>query len=242
MSAQITEFSNSQNGVKPRDFKSYNPIQIRLQNEFNQHFRDEYYYEIKRGELTPTQCKVISNEESGILLMSFDLKEPWGTHRKYQVFEDLYTEIFARPEVSADRILMLKLIDDSIQSKLGSINNQLIARYNLTRFAILYFVRTILENDDVGRDAILRPENYVRDQIDRADFIACTNRIIDDIIVDLNMEVDGLSEDFDYKSRLREESWVNSLSKNIVGTYLKLVKSNRLSSFTKEWRDKLTGR
>lgn len=30
LSSQITEYSNSQNGVKPRDFKSYNQIQIRL--------------------------------------------------------------------------------------------------------------------------------------------------------------------------------------------------------------------
>jgi hypothetical protein len=242
LSSQITEYSNSQNGVKPRDFKSYNPIQIRLQNEFNQHFQNQYYYEIKRGEQTPNQSEIISNEEAGILLMSFDLKEPWGTHRKYQVFEDLYTDIFARPEVSADRILMLKLIDNSIANKIGNINNQLIARYTLTRYAILYFIRTILENDEVGKDVILRPEVYVRSQIDRTDFVDCVNRIIDDIIVDLNMEVDGLGEDFDYKSKLRDETWVNNLARNIVGTYLKLVKSQRLSSFTKEWNDKLASR
>lgn len=239
LSAQITEYSNSQNGVKPRDFKSYNPIQIRLQNEFNQNFRNQYYYEIKRGEVTPVQCQVISNEEAGILLMSFDLKEPWGTHRKYQVFEDLYNEIFARPEVTSDRIIMLKLIDNSIIDKIGNINNQLIARYSLTRYAIMYFIRTILENDEIGRDVILQPNVYVRSQVDRQDFIACINRIIDDIIVDLNMEVDGLGENFDYKSKLRDESWVNGLSKSIVGTYLKLVKSHRLNSFTNEWADKL---
>lgn len=242
LSAQITEYSNSQNGVKPRDFKSYNPIQIRLQNEFNHNFQNQYYYEIKRGELTPNQCEVISNEEAGILLMSFDLKEPWGTHRKYQVFEDLYNDIFARPEVSADRILMLKLIDNSIVGKIANINNQLIARYNLTRYAILYFIRTILENDEIGKDVILNPNVYIRNQVDRADFIDCINRIIDDVVVDLNMEVDGLGEDFDYKSKLRDETWVNGLARNIVGTYLKLVKSQRLSSFTKEWTDKLASR
>ena len=33
---QVTRYSNNQNGVKPRDFKANNPIQIRLQNEFSQ--------------------------------------------------------------------------------------------------------------------------------------------------------------------------------------------------------------
>ncbi|MFI5186272.1 MAG: AIPR family protein [Chitinophagales bacterium] len=242
LSAQITEYSNSQNGVKPRDFKSYNPIQIRLQNEFNHHYNSQYYYEIKRGEMTPNNCEVISNEESGILLMSFDLKEPWGTHRKYQVFEDLYNNIFARPEVTADRILMLKLIDNAIVSKIPTINNQLIARYNLTRYAIIYFIRTILENDDLGRNVLQEPEKYVRALRDRQDFIACTNRIVDDIIVDLNLAVDGLAADFDYKSKLRDENWVNGLAKEIVGTYLKLVRSERLKSFTIEWTDRLGNR
>jgi hypothetical protein len=242
LSAQITEYSNSQNGVKPRDFKSYNPIQIRLQNEFNHHFANQYYYEIKRGENTPNNCEVISNEEAGILLMSFDLKEPWGTHRKYQVFEDLYNDIFARPEVSADRILMLKLIDNVIVSKIPSINNQLIARYNLTRYAIIYFIRTILENDELGKAALLEPEKFVRATQDRQDFISCISRTIDDIIVDLNLAVDGLGADFDYKSKLRDEVWVKGLAREIIGTYLKLVKSDRLNSFTKEWNLKVASR
>jgi len=36
--------------------------------------------------------------------MAFDLKEPWGTHRKYQVFDEKHADLFARPEVTADRI------------------------------------------------------------------------------------------------------------------------------------------
>jgi hypothetical protein len=242
LSAQITEYSNSQNGVKPRDFKSYNPIQIRLQNEFHQHYTNQYYYEIKRGENTPNNCEVISNEEAGILLMSFDLKEPWGTHRKYQVFEDFYNDIFARPEVSADRILMLKLIDNVIVNKIPLINNQLIARYNLTRYAIIYFIRTILENDDLGKVALLEPEKFVRTTQDRQDFISCISRIVDDVIVDLNLAVDGLGAEFDYKSKLRDELWVKGIAREIIGTYLKLVKSERLISFTKEWHQKVASR
>jgi hypothetical protein len=242
LSAQITEYSNSQNGVKPRDFKSYNPIQIRLQNEFNQLYTNQYYYEIKRGENTPNNCEVISNEEAGILLMSFDLKEPWGTHRKYQVFEDLYNDIFARPEVSADRILMLKLIDNVIVNKIPLIHNQLIARYNLTRYAIIYFIRTILENDELGKVALLEPEKFVRTIQDRQDFISCISRIVDDVIVDLNLAVDELGAEFDYKSKLRDELWVKGIAREIIGTYLKLVNSGRLISFTKEWQQKVASR
>ena len=48
---KITRFSNNQNGVKPRDFKANHPIQIRLQNEFDENYEDQFVFEIKRGEL-----------------------------------------------------------------------------------------------------------------------------------------------------------------------------------------------
>jgi hypothetical protein len=101
----ITRFSNNQNGVRARDFKSNNHIQIRLQNEFAHHYGSEFFFEIKRGE-DPRGLSVISNELAGQYLMAFDLKLPWATHRKYQVFEDLHSELFARPAVTAHRIVM----------------------------------------------------------------------------------------------------------------------------------------
>ena len=80
----VTSFSNNQNGVKARDFKSNNPIQIRLQNEFKKGFSKEFYYEIKRGD-DNAGLQTITNEQAGLYLMAFDLKRPWATHRKYQV-------------------------------------------------------------------------------------------------------------------------------------------------------------
>lgn len=75
LSEQVTRYSNNQNGVKPRDFQANNPIQIRLQNEFLNHYPNQYSFEIKRGENLGTGT-IISNEIAGLYLMSFDLKEP----------------------------------------------------------------------------------------------------------------------------------------------------------------------
>jgi hypothetical protein len=83
----ITKYSNNQNGVRPRDFKSNHPIQIRLQHEFKKLYAGQYFYEIKRGEAAE-QGIVISNEDAGLWLRAFDLKEPWTTHRRSEVFED----------------------------------------------------------------------------------------------------------------------------------------------------------
>ena len=234
----ITRYSNNQNGVKPRDFKANNTIQVRLQNEFKKSYGAEYFYEIKRGE-SNTTLTTISNEDAGIYLMSFDLKEPWSTHRKYQVFDDKYTELFGRPEVTAHRILMLYILDNIIKSKLPQINNQLVAKYALTRFALMYMVRQILENDLSGKLLIRAPQEFILTPANRSEFVSAISKIIDDVIVDFNGEVNTLGQDFDYRSRLREESWVKKLAQDIVGNYLKLVSRGRIPSFDEDWKNRI---
>lgn len=239
LSKTITHYSNNQNGVKARDFKSNNSIQVRLQNEFKDQYGGEYFYEIKRGEAN-TATTSISNELAGILIMSFDLREPWGTHRKYQVFDDKYSDIFGRPEVTAHRILMLFLMDRIIISKLSSISNKLVAKYELTRFAILFVLRQIFENDNKGKDLLLKPNIFVKDKVDRKNFIDATTTIINDIIIDFNGEVENFGEDFDYRSKLRDENWVKKLSQEIVSSYLKQVSRNRIESFESEWNSRVS--
>lgn len=234
LSSQITEYSNSQNGVKPRDFKSYNQIQIRLQNEVKEKFGAEYFYEIKRGEIAQNGLKVISNETMGVFLMSFDIGEPWNTHRVYQVFEDAYNKLFARPEVNASRIVLIQILNEALIEKIETIDNKLIARYALTKYALMYITRAILENDNVGKKLIQVPEKFVANGNLRKALKESFLVIIDDIIIDLNAEVGDLAEDFDYKSSLRNDDWVKKLSRNIVTNYLKQIKRKRIPSFEEE--------
>lgn len=241
LSKIITHYSNNQNGVKPRDFKSNNSIQVRLQNEFNKFYGGEYFFEVKRGESNET-LTTISNESAGIHIMSFDLKEPWATHRKYQIFDEKYNDIFGRPEVTAHRILMLYLTDRVILSKLPTMTNQLVAKYALTRCALMFILRQILENDPQGKALLSRPEDFVKTPEDRKDFVDVISIIINDIIIDFNGEVQNLGEDFDYKSKLRDETWIKKLSQEIVGSYLKQVSRRRINSFEDEWNIKIASR
>jgi AIPR protein len=236
LAKQVTEFSNNQNGVKPRDFMSNNPMQIRLQNEFKRDYDGHYAFEIKRGE-APSSGKVISNEDAGLFLMAFDLKEPWGTHRKYQVFEDKYADLFGRPEVTADRVVLCQVIVEAIDEALPSVKNQLFARYRLTRYLFLYIIRVILENDPLSREILERPKRFVRAEKDRKHFRGCMSKIVGDLVVDLNAEVEEYGDDFDYRDKLRDSAWVGELSKKVSGDHLKLVKRGRIKSFADEWKN-----
>lgn len=230
LSEMITRISNNQNGVKARDFKSNNQIQIRLQNEFEALYNGRFFFEIKRGE-DAKGVAVISNELAGQCLMSFDLKTPWSTHRKYQIFEDKHSDLFGRPSVTAHKIVLCHVIATTIQERQSLINNELFAKYILTRFFILYIVRLILENDDTATNVLDVPERYVHDEGDMVAFASTIGKLLDEVITDLNAEIDQLADDFDYRGKLRDEQWCKTLAHEIAATHKKLVSRGRMESF-----------
>lgn len=197
-------------------------------------FPDQYYYEIKRGD-EPGAGRKISNEDAGLYLRAFDLKEPWTTHRKYEVFEDKHSELFGRPSTTADRIVMLDLIVETIDAAIPEIENQLIGKYALARYLILYIVREILESDEMLQVISNQPAAFVRDEHARADFRACIELIVNDIIGDLNDELKTVEENFDYRGKLRDQQWVQALSRRIVADHRKLVSRKLMPSFREEW-------
>ncbi|SDB36019.1 AIPR protein [Desulfonatronum thiosulfatophilum] len=231
LSEMITRFSNNQNGVKARDFKSNNNIQIRLQNEFSDIYGSDFFYEIKRGEESGGS-EVITNEVAGQYLMAFDLKIPWATHRKYQIFEEKHSDLFGRPNVTADRIMLCHVIVKAFISQQQHISNKLFAKYDLTKFFILYVLRLLFEGSDGNSIEILKsPEKFVRVPKHRSCFSAAICKLLAEIITDLNAEIDQLGEDFDYRGKLRDEKWCKELAYEIAATHLKLVVRNRMESF-----------
>ena len=230
LSEMITHYSNNQNGVKARDFKSNNQIQIRLQNEFSSQYGSDFFFEIKRGE-DPGDLEVISNELAGQYLMSFDLKTPWATHRKYQIFEDRHSDLFGRPSVTAHRIAMCHVLAKQVEDFQHTISNTLFARYALTKFFLLYILRLILENDKSAQDVIEHPEKFSFDENRRTCLAATIIKLLSGIVTDLNAEIDQLGDDFDYRGKLRDEKWCKDLGHEIAATHKKLVDRGRLDSF-----------
>ena len=234
LAKQITEFSNNQNGVKPRDFKANSSPQIRIQNEFRLNYPGIYEYAIKRGE-EPQEGIVISNEDAGLYLMAFDLMQPWATHRKYQIFDDKHSEIFGRPEVGADRIVMCQVIREIIDEILEDINNQLLAKYVLARYLLIYLVRKVLDAEKFGHKLIHNPKDFVRDSVTRDKFRNLVTGILRDIVTDLNIEVAEYGDNFDYREKLRDETWVKKLTRDVVAQREKLVRRGNIKSIDAEW-------
>ena len=234
----ITRFSNNQNGVRVRDFMSNNRTQIRLQRDFATHYPKQYFFEIKRGEPHGAGI-VIKNETAGLYRMAFDLKEPWGTHRSYQVFGDKHAAIFGGPEVTAHRIVMLHVIMEAVESALKRMENRSCAKYLLTKFFFLYTIRLMVDNDPIGPELLLSPKTFVKRTAARDKFRSCIRTIADEIVVDLNLElkqlVKQLGDDFDYRDKMRDETWVTKLADQILALRIKLVQQDRMPSIKAIW-------
>ena len=236
LSEIITSYSNNQNGVKPRDFKSNHPIQTRLQNEFKALYKNEYAFEVKRGE--PIKgAEVIVNEDAGLELIAFDLKEPWTTHRKYQVFDEKYSEIFGRPEVTADRIVLCLTLMRDIEAKLEQeLENKLVGKYTLTRYLLLYAVRRTLESDEFGKELLANPGKFVRSPDTRKKLKETLSELLDGLVIDLNVETKELGEDFDYRGKLRDKDYVTQLAGELIAGYQKELKRKKATPLAERWK------
>jgi hypothetical protein len=217
LAREISINSNNQNGIKPRDLRSNDNVQVRLQAEFEKLRSEGYSFDVKRGE--EGSGSTISNEYAGKLLLAFDLEEPWSCHQTYKVFDEKYADIFARPEVTAHRIIFLAKIMGLIDKHLERLKNPSFAHYGLTKYALLAGIKKLLISDPIGKTLCQKPEiGFAAGRMD------CVLKVIDDlltsVVIDLNHEMDQGALN-DYKSDLKSRNSVEKVLNDLLRSYEK---------------------
>ena len=236
---KITHNSNNQNGIKPRDFQSNNPIQLRLRSEFQKKYGGEIGYRISRGE-EPSAKEIIDNEVAARVLLAFDLGQPWACHQTYRLFDELHSQIFARPDVNANRIVSRIDAFTSVSEELDGLENELVRKYTLTKFFLLYLLSEALSTDQVGSQFIANPSELLGDPIEpnkRACLRKALRQTLKDLLIDLNYEIREREEKeyFDHKRVLKSPTEIRTLRKGVLPSYEKLVGRGRISSFGETW-------
>ena len=213
----ITERSNNQNAIKPRDLRSNHSIMTRLQADVAKTFPN-HFFEIKRGEKAPGGTQLISNELVGRALLSVDIKEPWGAHQVSRVFDEKFAEIWGRPEVDAHRVVLMRMLLEIVEENLEGIEIRPMANYALTRYFLLHVVTTIMMEAKVAGDLLRSPkENW--NSLD--DVIARLVDVLKTVVIDLNYEVKQLGDDFDYKSHFKSPRQSGDLRDRLIASYKK---------------------
>lgn len=237
LAEKITHHSNNQNSISARDLQSNSMTQRRLQNEFKQVYPDQVFYRIKRGELDQAPT-VIDNDEAGRFLLAFDLKQPWACHQTYRILDELHSDIFARQEVNASRILAIETVRRAVSYAMNKVEDRPLASYKLTQYLILFLVREALELDPVGKAFCQDPERFFSQADGENRIYRCCYEVVNDLVIDLNAEFRERKEagnPIDYKRELKSQGAVRELSHDIIPQYQKYVSRNRSDSFGKKW-------
>lgn len=228
LARQITSISNNQNAIKPRDLRSNNAIQTRLKGEFDDGYKNAYYFVIKQGEPKRPGTR-IENDEAGRLLLSFDLKEPWSAHQIYRVFDDDYARIFGRLSVNAGRIVFLHLLSELVSKALAEMGDRKVATYRLTRYFLMYCLRQILDGSEFGRALLDNPKKYVGSKKWGA-----ISKWIEDVLLGLVTDFeDDISEspdDFDYKAELKSPVRVPAMARNLIKSFQRDLRRGRIDN------------
>ncbi len=206
---EITLASNNQNAIRPRDQRSTNLLQTRLEAEFRQIAFEGYKYVIKRGQ--DETGNAIINEEAGRLLMAYDVGEPWSCHQIYKVFDEKYTEVFGRPAVNAWRIILVTKMMEKVQESLITIRYEPLQRYRLTRYFLLYAISRLFDEDEAARPILADPETLLKNTDQLTKFLETVRTISARYCVDLREEFVSAQNPPDYKAVLKSPIQVQEI-------------------------------
>ena len=230
LSRTITENSNNQNAIKPRDMRSNHGLMTRLQTEMAS--VPDYFFEIKRGEKGPDGTTTITNELAGRELLAFDLNRPWSAHQIYKVFDEQYAEIFGRREVTAPRIVLIYRLHRLVDEAMGQVKDRPMATYALTQYFVLSTLAQMLRTGGSTRSILASPQLHPSGDVDQLFTLA--GEVLKTLVVDLDYHTDRLP-DFDYKTAFKSQAICEELAKALLADYEKDVARDKAESIV-DWQ------
>lgn len=240
LATKITDHTNNQNGTTARDLQSNSKVQIRLQSEIHAKY-PEFRYRIKRGE-HPEWPKntVIDNELIARVILAFDLDKPEAWSQNYKLFDDLHGEVFARPGMTADRVVFLHDTYTTVQEKLSLLDDQAFADYTLTRWLAMLLVREALLTETKGKELCQNPSEFFSKPNGRNRVKDCVAHVAQNVVRVLNGEVkrrQRAADYFDYKKDLKNKEYVTAICAAIIPAYQIILDAAHTDNFEKKWED-----
>ncbi|MDR3448888.1 MAG: AIPR family protein [Alphaproteobacteria bacterium] len=227
LTEKVTQNSNNQNAIKPRDMRSNHGIQQRLKKEVAALNYNGFVLEVKRGEVSKGK-RPISNEDAGLALLALDLGEPWNCHQKYKVMDESHSKIFGRVDVTGAKIVALYSALQSVEASLNDFDDGLFGHYTLTRYFLAHVVSEIIKEDPIGKKVFADFGSIIKAK--KLDaflevFADLSATAVDDLNAEIVDIVDGIG--FDYKKDLKSPKWCRTMCQKMKSAYSKDVKRKK---------------
>lgn len=219
----ITYRSNNQNSINLKDLRANDSTQVVLKSEFNELFGGRVQYVIKRGEDATGEI-VIQNDHAAQILVALYNEEPFLAHRKFALFDQRYKDVF-HPRISSAHVYLGWLIWDEVQNHLDQVDSELIARYALTSFVLVYLVGRIMKESEIGGAVLQSPADYL--PANEATVRTAVGGLVGDILVDFNGYVREQEDDggyFDYKTRFKSQAAIREITEDVLRGHQRAVR------------------
>ena len=236
LSDKITFFANNQNPINQADLKSGEKFQLDLQKQFQEEFKGDIHYKIKKGSQIDAK-EIIENTFAAQLIYSFINEVPYNAHLKTSIFSKYYNKIFTR-HTSVYLIYFLKKIYDSIVENIEDISEPIVRSYAPAKFFLLYVIKKIIEESEYKDLIINKTEDFVKEFSET--YSEAFSKIIKIIIIYFNHTLDKMKDPdgyIDYKNLLRNQTSVKELQKEIVSHYKTsciLAEENKIENLLKK--------
>jgi hypothetical protein len=125
-----------------------------------------------------------------------------------------------------------------VVNALPAIKDVNFANYGLSKFFLLCLVARALQSSVEGKEFWANPTRWVTQVNGWATLRESIARILSDLIVDLNHELDeraARGTPIDFKRELKSSSAAQKLASEIISSYEKLVNRGRTPPFKDEW-------
>lgn len=218
LSEEITYFANNQNPINTSDLKSREKFQLDLKKEFNKTYGTEFQYKIKKGETINDNIEVIENTFAAQLIFSFINESPSNAHLKSSIFLKDYDKIFTR-HINIHLIYFLKKLFKIVEANLSYISIPVVRSYQPTKFFLLFTLKKILMDDEIGKLSINNTKEFLQKY---PDYLESFEKLIKTIIIQFDSNLKNNTEEdghIEYKNLLRNSNEVKKLSNEIIKGY-----------------------
>ena len=161
----VSERSNTQNAVNPRNLVANSGPQRRLEREFNTEFPKVLYITKPDATLDAGhKGPVINNDEAAQYLCTVFNQEPWTAVKKNALFDsDNYANVF-REDIHAAHIVLCQEIIHFIEENRARFPQRYRRSWKLTRLVACYLVTQVLRADDELSMILTDPVSALQDR------------------------------------------------------------------------------
>lgn len=128
---------------------------------------------------------------------------------------------------------MAHIIFLSICNSIDKIENEKVRAYGLARFSILSIIKRILENDRIGKEVLLTPQDYLQaSKLDK--FKDAITKLFSLVALDYNyfiIEYNNENGFFDYKNLFKNKEFCEKLTNGVLNAHKKAIIRHPEDSF-----------